>query len=284
MNIRLYCLNYVTHKYQYSIVNNARKKISKENKRDSFIKSKNLSVDVMEYSAKNRSYISQDLLLKINHDTTSWKDRDNIYECAGVQFSASQIPPVDTYGLKEVKACSNIIDFGKNTYFKYVSLDGKEHALICKEKGISTLLSERLRGVPYDAIAERYVDFWSYMTSKDVVFYGQLFSDNEVRSYLNEAGIKQGFFTIKMGNREATQYYSGTMTEGIVQSKDRYDEKYRNITSSGYLFMNYEPGSIFTIDGKEYELSEEHTLDIPYGADIYDIGYPSNYRCGVKIS
>ena len=27
--------------------------------------------------------------------------------------------------------------------------------------------------------------------------------------------------------------------------------------------MNYEPGSVFKLNGKEYVLSENHTLDIP---------------------
>ena len=34
---------------------------------------------------------------------------------------------------------------------------------------------------------------------------------------------------------------------------------------------------------KEYILSENHTLDIPYGEDIYNLEYPSNYKFGKKV-
>ncbi len=37
---------------------------------------------------------------------------------------------------------------------------------------------------------------------------------------------------------------------------------------------NYETGSVFKIDGKEYVLSADKKLDIPYGADIFDMEYP----------
>lgn len=37
---------------------------------------------------------------------------------------------------QEIKACNNIIDFGQNHYFKYVSSDGKEHALFTNDKGV----------------------------------------------------------------------------------------------------------------------------------------------------
>lgn len=42
--------------------------------------------------------------------------------------------------------------------------------------------------------------------------------------------------------------------------------------------MNYEPGSVFKLNGKEYVLSENHTLDIPYGEDLWCLEYPSDYR------
>ena len=47
--------------------------------------------------------------------------------------------------------------------------------------------------------------------------------------------------------------------------------------------MNYEPGSVFKLNGKEYVLSEDHTLDIPYGEDLLCLESTSNYRYGEKI-
>ena len=67
-----------------------------------------------------------------------------------------------------------------------------------------------------------------------------------------------------MGDREATQFYSATETTSPIQSKERYDIRYQHLTSGGVLLDEYEPGSVFKIGDKEYVLSENHTLDIPY--------------------
>ena len=37
------------------------------------------------------------------------------------------------------------------------------------------------------------------------------------------------------------------------------------------------------IGDQEYILSENHTLDIPFGEDIYNLEYPSNYKFGKKV-
>lgn len=34
---------------------------------------------------------------------------------------------------------------------------------------------------------------------------------------------------------------------------------------------------------QSYTLSENHTLDLAYGDDIYDMQFPSNYKFGQKI-
>ena len=51
-----------------------------------------------------------------------------------------------------------------------------------------------------------------------------------------------------------------------------------NMRQNDIVFRDYEPGSVFKIGGKEYVLNEDRKLDIPYGADIYDIEYPPMSR------
>ena len=48
------------------------------------------------------------------------------------------------------------------------------------------------------------------------------------------------------------------------------------MTQDGYQWMvkDYGAGAVFKVNGKEYELKEDGTLDIPYGADIYVVEYP----------
>lgn len=81
-------------------------------------------------------------------------------------------------------------------------------------------------GAEHDAVAQRYAHFWRYMMNDDI------------DEFMKHAGIENGFFTVRMGNREATQYYTK---------------------------------------------SENHTLDIPYGEDLWCLEYPSNYRFWEKI-
>lgn len=254
---------------------------------DMFIRSNGVSDDVSLYSSftvKKSTHISEALLLRINNNVSGVKKHGDVYEYEGNYFTAQQIPKINTSTLSEIKAYNNTLDFGQNNYFKYVSSDGKEHALFTDDGCMNVVYSEHMRGAEYDATASNYSRFWRYMMSKDPVYYGLTWSDGEVREFMSEAGIENGFFTIKMGEREATQYYSASKTAGVIHSKERYDSKYEHITSTGYHFMNYEPGSVFKLNGKEYILSENHTLDIPYGEDLWCLEYPSNYVYGEKIN
>lgn len=99
------------------------------------------------------------LLLVINNDSSKVRKHGETYEVAGVRFTADQIPKIDTNKLLEIKACNNIIDFGQNHYFKYVSSDGKEHTLFTNDKGVGVPCSEHMRGAEHDAVAQRYAHF-----------------------------------------------------------------------------------------------------------------------------
>lgn len=253
---------------------------------DMFIRSGSTGNDAGVYSPfskEKNTYISDLLLLVINNDSTKVRKHGETYEVAGMEFTADKIPKIDTSKLSEVKTCNNIIDFGQNHYFKYVSSDGKEHALFTNDKGFGVPYSEHMRGAEHDAVAQRYAHFWRYMMKNDPVYVGLTYSNDDIDEFMNQAGIEHGFFTVKMGSREATQYYTKSENTSAIQSKGRYDSKYEHITSTGNQLMNYEPGSVFKLNGKEYVLSENHTLDIPYGEDLWCLEYPSNYRFGEKI-
>lgn len=242
------------------------------------------SYDKCSFSAhKKKGYISDDTLDAINNNISSLRGYDDIYVCNGVSFAADQIPAINGSSLKEVKADKNVINFGKERYFKYVSDDGKEHLLYTDDYGVGGICSEYLRGAPYDDETEQYSEFWNFMTSRDPLVASVYFSDEQTKNYLGEAGIQPGFFTVKMGNREATQFYSDSKICCGVYSKERYDVQYKCFTSDSLFLKDYEPGSIFKVSGKEYVLSKSHTLDIPYGEDVYDVEYPENYCCGIKM-
>ena len=120
------------------------------------------------------------LLLVINNDSSKVRKHGETYEVAGVRFTADQIPKIDTNKLLEIKACNNIIDFGQNHYFKYVSSDGKEHALFTNDKGVGVPYSEHMRGAEHDAVAQRYAHFWRYMMNDDPVYVGLTYSNDDI--------------------------------------------------------------------------------------------------------
>lgn len=232
-------------------------------------------------------YISQDILEDMNSGKYATYIQGDIVECNGNRFRLDQIPPIDGAGTKEVRqAKNNVMDFGSNSYFKYTSADGREHLLYTSEGGaIGAVTSDDIRmgGAPYDGTLQRYASFWNYMMGKHPEYIGLSFTDEEVKGYLKEAGIKKGFFTIKMSGRETTQFLSESKYSSGVHSKEEYDEQYAALTSTSHLLSEYAPGDVFKVEGKEYVLSESHTLNIPYGEDIYDIEYPKNYSYGKRI-
>lgn len=270
---------------QQSLINMLNKQnVAQSEKKDLFVRS--IAYDAGIYTnlaGKRKNIIPNSVLSAMNNDISKISIQGDMYECEGIYFMADQIPSIYGDSLNEIRSEDNIINFGKNNYFKYVSENGDEHFLYTDDKGIGSIVSEIMRGVPYDSVLERYASFWNYMMAKDPVYIELSYSDEEIRSYMESAGIKNGFFTIKMGNKEATHFYSATTTTSPIQTKERYDLRYQNITSGGILLDEYEAGSVFKIGDKEYVLSESHTLDIPYGEDIYNIEYPSNYKFGKKV-
>lgn len=248
-----------------------------QNRRDVFVRSSKESICYNTYSADGKAkYISDDLLTKINDWDFMIQSEGNVHFLPnGTTFTSDQIPSIDTSGLQEIKAVDNCMDFGKNHYFKYVSGDGQEHSLYTGNQSIGSILSEQLKGAPYDGTLERYARFWNYVsTADDTVYMGLTFSRGETEGYLVEAGIQPGFFTVKMGETEVKRFYTTNKYAGSIQTQERYDFRYQSITATGLLLHKYDPGSVFRIHGKEYVLSENHTLDILYGEDIYDLEYP----------
>lgn len=261
--------------------------VSKNKKKDSFSRSDVYDISVYTKKAewkndvfpeKTGAMIPDAVLTAMNNNIANLHKSGDIFECGGMYFTADQIPKINGSVLHEVKASNNVMDFGRENYFKYISADGKEHCLYADHKTIGSIVSESMRGAPYDETLEKYAGFWRYMMSKDPIVAGLSYSDEEIRNYMDEAGVQVGFFTVKAGDREATQFYSATKTTCPVQSKLRYDQQYQRLTEKSPFFDSFEVGSVFKIGGKDYILNESHMLDIPYGEDIFDIQYPDRGR------
>lgn len=252
-------------------------------KYDSFIKSSSTycGSELYTSSAAAKGCIPNHILEYLNGTYCVVASDGTMFECEGVRFSVNQIPKIDANSLEEIKAKDNTIDFNKK-YFKYTSKNGKEYPLN-NNGSVGPIYSELMRGETFEPEAAQYSSFWNYMMSKDPVYILESYSQEQIREYLNEAGIEHGFFTVKMNSREATQFYSTENYSTVVYSKERYDEQYKALVS-GTLLKDYKPGSVFKLGGKEYVLNESHHLDIPYGIDIFDVEFPRLYdKNGNKI-
>lgn len=125
--------------------------------------------------------------------------------------------------------------------------------------------------------------FWIFMAQRDPVYLGLEHSYDDARKYLDEAGIQKGFFSVKLGDREYTHYYTSSKNCSPIQAKYKYDNNFQELTSGGHMLSNYEPGDVFKIGDKKYTLSENHTLDLAYGDDVFSLEYPANYKFGSKV-
>lgn len=252
---------------------------------DAYLRGNNVSsqFEMLTYQKKvsepemMQGFISQEMVDKLNNG--AWYGvKGKVYTLDGMKFSKESIPPMDGSKLNEVKAKDNIISFGKYDYFKYVSKAGREYYMHTGGSGgtgFGVVYTETMRGSVYDEQAWRYISFWNGMmcaTGPDVP--GKEYSRSEAASFLEEANVQPGFFTVNMKGSSKTFYYTKAKYSRMVESKEDYDNQYDNLTRQTHFLSAYEPGSIFKIGEREYVLSENHILDIPYGEDIYAMEWP----------
>ena len=243
------------------------------------------------YSApkKYSYYLPKSIVDWMNiQDEIGFTERNGVYTIQGtnISFTVNQIPPIDENLLDEVKAENQVIDFCKNKYFKYVSPDGKTHKMMSSSASIGIIPTEFMRGVPPDEELNKYSYFWNHLLSSDPInftYRGERIPNEQLRQWLDESGIQHGFFTVKIGERESVCFYSATKQTSVVMSKERYDEHYQMLVQGIGFMDEYEAGTVFHIAGKDYVMSESHTLDIPYGEDIYDMRWPAKDFSSKKV-
>ena len=111
--------------------------------------------------------------------------------------------------------------------------------------------------------------FWNSLAS-DPASLGLRFSDKEIRDRLSNVGIQSGFFTVSVGQRSSTNFLTQSKGAFAVHSKVQYDQQYNFILSENYL-KQFATGQKFLINEIEYTLGEDRKLNVPYGADVYNI-------------
>ena len=168
---------------------------------------------------------------------------------------------------KSSSAANNAISFDKYSYYKFMGKDGKEHTILSLGRTLGTGI---LGDYSYDKEAVDFINFWNSLGRDNPSGIYMKFSNEEIRSRLAESGIQDGFFTVSIGGHTVTHYLSQGKNASAVHSKQQYDDRYNALTS-GKFFHHYEAGQKVMIGGKEYVLGEDKSVDIEYGADIFDI-------------
>lgn len=263
---------------QHSLVNTLlnKKKSGNQVRRDLFSRTGNNIYDIGLYTAparKIKGNVSNAVLDMINFEYRDCKRQtDDGFFFGGVEYPKSKIPSVSTDRCSEIKAKNNAIVFETGKYYKFTDQRGKSHVLACSYGQLGQPYSDTSRGIVDDA-SYSVGKFWN-MLAKDGTYIGSYYSLDTERKLLNDAGITEGFFSVQVGDHKQEYFYSNG-SAGIAVPKWRYDDTYNMFMKHNDIaFRDYEPGSVFKIGGKEYVLSEDKKLDIPYGADIYDIEYP----------
>ncbi len=240
-----------------------------------------------KYAQKSRTdlyegYLPMEFINLLNGDDDSeigvYIDGDSLFEYKGIRFTRKNIPEIPESEFEEIKAVNNVIDFGKSNYFKYVSRNGKEYRLYSTKKGcISSLETDRLLKKENDLALQRYAHFWNWCMEDVTTLNNNApavgFTRKEEQKYLEEMGVGYGFVTIKMGNRENTLFRTKSKWHGELINKYKYDSKYEYMRTSVFG-KQFGAGAVITIGGKEYIFDANCQIDIPYGADIYDVKYP----------
>ncbi|WP_455715559.1 hypothetical protein [Anaerosporobacter sp.] len=224
-------------------------------------------------SSKNSSKnnISSLMLDMINFEFQNCSESENSFLISGFEFSKDQIPDIDRSRCKEIKAENNRIIFNTGRYYKFSDSKGNTHAMSCSYGSLGQLYSNTSRGIVDD---ESYNtgEFWN-MLAENGTYMSLYYSHDIQKQKLNDAGISEGFFSVQMDSKKREYYYSNGIC-GVAVPKSRYDADYNMFMSGNSVLNDYKEGSIFKISGKEYILGADKKLDIPYGADIYDMKYP----------
>lgn len=253
---------------------------------DGDVYSKGSKITGTTYTAKGtlKGQCSADEMVKdlerVAKNGFSWSIDGDTFQLGntGKSCSLSQLKVALNYNNpKTMEVKDNTISFERTSYYKFTDDSGKEHKVLALAGALTDLFGD------YDKEASEYNDFWNQVASKTPASLGLSYSTKEVRKRLADVGITGGFFNINIGTESRTQFLSQGKNAVAVYSKKQYDDRYYNTIQSGMLTRNYEPGTKLKVGGVEYTVDENRKIDVPYGADIWDVEHPSNYKFGVKV-
>lgn len=196
----------------------------------------------------------------------------NSIKVNGTEYLKKDIPAVNPKWCTQIKANNNVIHFDNGQYYKYTDTEGNTHTFSCDHDRLTQPYSDLISG-RQNSKSFGITKFWN-MLSQDGTYLGLYYSADEQKQFLNDAGIKEGFFSVESGARKKDYFYSSG-NAGVAVRRFEYDAVYDMFTNRGSaLFNEYEIGTVIKVGGKEYAMNADRKFDIPYGEDIFDIQFP----------
>ena len=167
---------------------------------------------------------------------------------------------------KQMSVKDNEVRFDNDSYYQFTGKDGKLHTVLSAG---SVLSADEFTGKGrIDEEAAEYANFWMRLAHSAGTH--AKYSQADIRSKLEEAGIQNGFFTVTVGKSSATYFLSQKEDAVALRSKEAYDKQYNALVSGeAFKYHNLQPGQTVTVGGKDYVLNENKGIDIEYGAEIY---------------
>ena len=199
------------------------------------------------------------------------QDEDGFF-IDGVKYPYSAFQSVSLDRCLDIEADDNTIVFENGNYYKFADEEGNIHIMACDTNNMEQPASDIFRNAR-DFVSQRMTLFWNLLAF-DTTYINEYFSQEEQIRFLSDAGVKEGFFTVKVGDKVREYYFSKSLSNLNIIARDLYDYRYYGMVEEGSWFHNYKAGAVFKVGGKEYTLNEDSTLDIPYGENIYDFEYP----------
>lgn len=252
--------------------------------RDSFIRRDNFVAKIGLYTAavtKTAGKVSDEILDKINFAYLDGTELPDGFIFDGVKYSKEDFPGISLDKCEKAVAENNALVFQPGKYYQFTDEAGKTHILTCTYGRLYQPLSDTKRGIIDDKSYE-IGHFWNVL-SKNGTFIGLNYSNETERRLLNDAGITEGFFSVQVGDNRQEYFYSNG-NAGTAVPKERYDNTYHFFMEyTETAFRDYEPGDVFLVGGREYVLSEDKKLDLPYGADIYDMKWPPRKQASAPL-
>ena len=214
--------------------------------------------------------------------STYFQGHENVYRSNGkyagshpvgekIYFNPADVN--DALGIhnpKQMSVKDNEVRFDSYSYYQFKGKDGRNHRVLSMGSSLSAGTFANFGKERIDKEAVEYADFWNSLAKGNDFGLEQKYSQKEIRSKLEEAGIQTGFFTVTVGNNSQSYYLSQNKDVITLFTKEDYDKRYDALVSGKTFQLDkFQPGQTVTVGGKEYVLNENKGIDIEYGAEVY---------------